>query len=219
MVDEMTSFHKNEVWDLVELLARRKPIGSKWVFKKKIYAEGKVKKYKAFLVEKFYSQVSGIDFGDIFSPVAKVTSIRLLLSVATSFDFEVEQMDMKRTFLHRDLEEEIYMKKSEGFVVKGKKELDSKLVEVPIPVGVRLSTEQCPKTQEEEGDMARVPYESAVGSVMYAMVCTRPDIAHVVGVLSRFMSKPRKEHWTTVKRVFRYLRGTSDYGLCYQGRP
>ena len=67
--------------------------------------------------------------------------------------------------------------------------------------------------------MSHVPYESAVSSLMYAMVCTRPDIAHAVGVLSRFMSKPGKEHWTTVKRVFRYLRGTSDYGLCYQGRP
>ena len=96
---------------------------------------------------------------------------------------------------------------------------DSKPVKVPIPVGVRLSVEQCPKTQEEEEDMSRVPYASAVGSLMYAMVCTRPDIAHAMGVLSRFMSKPGKEHWTAVKRVFRYLRGTSDYGLCYQGRP
>jgi hypothetical protein len=50
--------------------------------------------------------------------------------------------------------------------------------------------------------MSRVPYASAVGSLMYAMVCTRPDIAHVVGVLSRYMSKPGKEHWTTIKRVF-----------------
>ena len=89
---------------------------------------------------------------------------------------------------------------------------------VPIPVGVKLSTEQCPKTQEEKEDMSHVPYASAVGSLMYAMVCTRPDIAHEVGVLSRFMSNPGKEHWTAVKRVFRYLRGTSDYGLCYQGR-
>ena len=83
---------------------------------------------------------------------------------------------------------------------------DSKSVKVPIPIGVRLSTEQCPKTQEEEEDMSRVPYESAVGSLMYAMVCTSPDIGHVVGVLSRFMSKPGKEHWTAVKWVFRYLR-------------
>jgi hypothetical protein len=66
--------------------------------------------------------------------------------------------------------------------------------------------------------MSCVPYASAVGSLMYAMVCTRPEIAYVVGVLSRYMSKPGKEHWTTVKRVFRYLRGTASYGLCYQGR-
>ena len=100
MVDEMASLHKNEAWDLVELPAGRKLIGSKWVFNKKTNAEGKVEKYKALLVVKGYSQVSGIDFGDIFSPVAKVTSIRLLLSVATAFDFEVEQMDVKTTSLH-----------------------------------------------------------------------------------------------------------------------
>eukprot|EP00253_Pinus_taeda_P035393 PITA_35393 len=90
MVDEMASLHKNEAWDLVELPAGRKPIGSKWVFKKKTNAEGKVEKYKARLVAKGFSQVPGIDFGDIFSPVAKVTSIRLLLSIAVAFDFEVE---------------------------------------------------------------------------------------------------------------------------------
>ena len=90
MVDEMASLHKNEAWDLVELPAGRKPIGSKWVFKKKTNAEGKVEKYKARLVAKGYSQVPGIDFGDIFSPVAKVTSIRLLLSIVAAFDFEVE---------------------------------------------------------------------------------------------------------------------------------
>ena len=78
MVDEMASLHKNEAWDLVELPAGRKPIGRKWVFKKKMNVEGKVEKCKAQLVEKGYSQVPGIDFGDIFSHVAKVTSIRLL---------------------------------------------------------------------------------------------------------------------------------------------
>eukprot|EP00253_Pinus_taeda_P004048 PITA_04048 len=90
MVDEMASLHKNEAWDLVELPAGRKPIGSKWVFKKKTNAEGKVEKYKARLVAK-------------------------------------EQMDVKTTFLHGDLEEEIYMKQPEGFAVKGKKELVCKL--------------------------------------------------------------------------------------------
>jgi len=117
----MESLHKNEALDLVELPARTKPISSKWVFKKKTNAEGKVEKYKARFVAKGYSQVPRIDFGDILSPIAKVTSIRLLLSIATAFDFEVEQMDVKTTFLHGDLEEEIYMKQPEGFVVKGKK--------------------------------------------------------------------------------------------------
>jgi hypothetical protein len=70
----------------------------------------------------------------------------------------------------------------------------SKSVKVPIPTSVKLSTYQCPNTQEEEEDMSHVLYASIVGSLMYAMVCTRTDIAHAVGVLSRYMSKPRKEH-------------------------
>jgi hypothetical protein len=77
-----------------------------------------VEKYKAQLVAKGYSQVEGIDFGEIYFPVAKLTSIRFMLSVAATFDFEVEQMDVKTTFLHGDLEEQIYMKQLEGFVVK-----------------------------------------------------------------------------------------------------
>jgi hypothetical protein len=97
------------------------------LFKKKFNAQGKVEKYKARLVEKGYSRVEGIDFGDILSLVAKLTSIRFLLSISVSFDLEVEQMDVKTTFLHGDLEEEIYMKKPKGFAMKGKKELVIKL--------------------------------------------------------------------------------------------
>jgi hypothetical protein len=127
MEEEMASLDKNEAWDLVELPTGRNPIGSKWVFKKKLNVEGKVEKYKARLVAKGYSQVEGIDFGEIFSPVSKLTSIRLLLSVIAAFDFEIEQMDVKTTFLDGDLEEEIFMKQPEGYVVKGKKELVCKL--------------------------------------------------------------------------------------------
>ena len=66
--------------------------------------------------------------------------------------------------------------------------------------------------------MSHVPYASAIGSLMYAMVCTKPNIAHAMGVLRRYMSKLGKEHWTYVKRVFKYLRGTTDHPICYQGR-
>jgi hypothetical protein len=90
MEEEMTYLDKNEAWDLVEFSSGRKPIGRKWVFKKKLNVEGKVEKYKARLVAKGYSQVEGIDFGEIFSPVAKLTSIRFLLYVVAAFDFEIE---------------------------------------------------------------------------------------------------------------------------------
>jgi hypothetical protein len=127
MDEEMTYLDNNEAWDLVEFPAGTKPIGSKWVFKKKLNAEGKVDKYKAWLVAKGYSQGEGIDFGEICFLVAKLTSIIFLLFVVAAFDFEVEQMDVKTTFLHGDLEEEIYMNKLEGYAMKRKKELVCKL--------------------------------------------------------------------------------------------
>ena len=65
--------------------------------------------------------------------------------------------------------------------------------------------------------MSKVPYASIVGSLMYAMVCTRPDIAHAVGVVSRYMNNPRKEHWMAVKWILRYLKGTTNQALCFSG--
>ena len=71
---------------------------------------------------------------------------------------------------------------------------ECKLVKVPIPIGVRIFAEQCPKAHKEEKGMSNVPYASDVGSLMYVMVCLRPDIAHAVDLLSRYMSKLGKEH-------------------------
>ncbi|XP_059274719.1 secreted RxLR effector protein 161-like [Lycium ferocissimum] len=73
-----------------------------------------------------------------------------------------------------------------------------------------------PKTPEEKEKMSRVPYRSAVGSLMYAMVCTRPDICQAVGLVSRYQTDPGLAHWQAVKRIMRYLKGTTDYALCYQ---
>jgi hypothetical protein len=88
--EEMEALDKNEAWDLVELSTGSNPIGRKWVFKKKLNVEGKVEKYKDQLVAKGYSQVEGIYFGEIFSLVAKLTSIIFLLFVVDEFDFQVE---------------------------------------------------------------------------------------------------------------------------------
>jgi hypothetical protein len=113
MVEEMESLHKNETWDLVKLPSGRKHVDSKWVFKKKMNATGQVEKFKARLVAKGYSEVEGVDFGEIFSPVAKLASIRVLMSMAAAYDLEIKQMDVNTTFIHGDLEEEIYMKHPE----------------------------------------------------------------------------------------------------------
>ena len=92
---------------------------------------------------------------------------------------------------------------------------DAKTRTTPLANHFKLSKEQSPKTVEERDHMALVPYASAVGSLMYAMVCTRPDIAHAVGVVSRYMVNPGKEHWEAVKWLLRYLRGTSSTSLCF----
>jgi hypothetical protein len=75
----------------------------------------------------------------------------------------------------------------------------------PSQVGVCLLTNMSPKRKQEEEEMEKVPYASVVGSLMYAMVCTRPYIAHASGVVSRYMENPGRDHWTVVKRIFRYL--------------
>ena len=92
---------------------------------------------------------------------------------------------------------------------------DAKTRSTPLAAHFNLTKKQSPKTDEDKEYMAKVPYASAVGSLMYAMVCTRPDIAHAVGVVSRFMSNPGREHWEAVKWLLRYLKGTSKIALCY----
>ncbi|KAG7558728.1 Integrase catalytic core [Arabidopsis thaliana x Arabidopsis arenosa] len=94
--------------------------------------------------------------------------------------------------------------------------LSAKPIDTPFAANIHL-TMFANQSEEEKEYMSRVPYANAVGSLMYAMVCTRPDLAHAVSVVSRFMGQPGKEHWLAVKRIFRYLRGTSDVGLIYGG--
>lgn len=92
---------------------------------------------------------------------------------------------------------------------------DSKEVITPLAAHFRLSIDRCPKTQEERSYMDRVPYSNATGSLMYAMVCTRPDLAYATSLVSRFMAKPGKAHWEAVNWILRYLKGTETKGLVY----
>jgi len=92
---------------------------------------------------------------------------------------------------------------------------NAKPISTPLIGHMNLSKRMCLTFREEKERMAKVPYFFVVGSLMYAMVCTRPDIAHAVGVVSRYLDNPGKEHWEVVKWILRYLRGSSDECLCF----
>ncbi|RVW85315.1 Retrovirus-related Pol polyprotein from transposon TNT 1-94 [Vitis vinifera] len=304
MDDEMASLRKNQTWELVPLPEGVKPVDCKWLFKiKDGISEDEPPKYKSRLVAKGFSQKEGIDYNEVFSPIVKHKSIRVLLAMVSVFNLELDQLDVKTAFLHGNLEEEIYMRQPEGFVDSEKSDhvcflkkflyglkqsprqwykrfdafmvshefmrnqYDSCVYFKTLPDGSfiylllyvddmliaaknraeinklkqLLSSEfemkdlgaakkilgmeiwrdrdaglfTLPSTDEEVEYMKSVPYSSVVGSLMYAMVCTRPDLAFAVSVVSRFMSNPGKAHWEAVKWIMRYLKGSSSVCLVY----
>ena len=339
MKEEIKSLSKNNTWKLTLRPEKCKVIGCKWIFKIK---DGLTKLeppiFKARLVAKGFNQVEGIDYTEIFSPVVKMKTIRMMIALAVQRDWEIEQMDVKTTFLNGDLDETIYMTQPDGFKVESeegelvcllKKSLyglkqsprqwykkfnavvtkvgyirsrydtclyyanlnsdsvvflliyvddmlimskdmeqisklkrvlksefemkdlgaarkilgidilrnriknclilsqekylkqviqkfnmnDSKEVNVPLAGHFIFSTDQSPKTDQERAEMDKIPYAEAIGSMMYMMISTRPDIAYAVSVLSRYMANPGQEHWKGVKWLLRYLKGTSSVGL------
>ena len=95
MKSKMGSMYENKVWTLVDLPDDRQAIENKWIFKKKTDADGNVTVYKARLVAKGYRQVQGVDYDETFSPVAKLKSVRIMLAIATFYDYEIWQMDVQ----------------------------------------------------------------------------------------------------------------------------
>lgn len=125
---EMESILQSHTWELVDLPSGDKPLGCKWIFKKKFKADGSIDKYKARLVAKGFRQTKGHDYFDTYSPVTKITSIRILIAIAALYNMKIHQMDVKTTFLNGELEEEIYMEQPEGFVVSGQEKKVCRLV-------------------------------------------------------------------------------------------
>ncbi|KAL6521608.1 hypothetical protein OROGR_018177 [Orobanche gracilis] len=111
---EIDSILQNQTWVLVDLPEVCKPLGCKWILKRKYKEDGSIDKYKARLVVKGFKQKEGYDFFDTYSPVTRITSIRVLLAIAALHNLEIHQMDVKTAFLNGDLDEEIYMKQPEG---------------------------------------------------------------------------------------------------------
>ncbi|CAJ2657635.1 unnamed protein product [Trifolium pratense] len=114
MQHELTALANNNTWIIVDLPAGVKPIGNKWVYKIKRKADGSIDRYKARLVAKGYNQIEGVDYFQTFSPVAKMTTIRTVLAVATIQNWHIHQLDVDNAFLHGDLDEDVYMKLPQG---------------------------------------------------------------------------------------------------------
>ncbi|GJW39503.1 retrotransposon protein, putative, ty1-copia subclass, partial [Tanacetum coccineum] len=314
---EMQSMIDNMVWVLVDLPPNCKTVRSKWIFKKKTDMDGIVHTYKARLVAKGYTQLYGVDYEETFSPVADIRAIRILISIAAFYDYEIWKMDVKTAFLNGYLDEDIYMVQPEGFVdpnhprkrkskrvwfdqnldepcvnqkasgsnvtflilyiddiiimgnhipslqiVKdylGKCFAMKDLEEVAFILGIKiyrdrskqliglgqnayvdkilkrykmdnskrghisiqerldLNKTQGASTPEEVKRMKNVPYASAVGSIMYAVRCTRPDVAFAQNITSRFQQNPDESHCTAMKNILKYLRNTKDMFLVYGG--
>ncbi|GJW11835.1 zinc finger, CCHC-type containing protein [Tanacetum coccineum] len=117
--DENCSIMENNTWVLSDLPPGCKPLGSKWIFKRKMKVDGIIDKFKARLVIQGFRQKEGIDYFNTYAPVARITTIRLLLALAAIHNLVTHQMDVKTAFLNGDLEEEVYMKQPEGFVMPG----------------------------------------------------------------------------------------------------
>ncbi|XP_020261941.1 uncharacterized protein LOC109837959 [Asparagus officinalis] len=115
MHEELGALEKNRTWELIKLPEGKRAVGCKWVFTVKQNPDGQVKRYKARLVAKGYSQTYGIDYDETFAPVAKMSTIRTLISLAVNGGWKLHQLDVKNAFLHGDLVEEVYMEIPLGF--------------------------------------------------------------------------------------------------------
>nr|KAJ0197947.1 hypothetical protein LSAT_V11C700362840 [Lactuca sativa] len=312
---EIQSMYDNHVWSLVNHVPGRKMVGCKWVFKKKTDMDGNVHTYKARLVAKGFTQPPGVDYGETFSLVAKIKSIRMMLAIAAFHDYEIWQMDVKTDFLNGKLVEDLYMAQPKDFVnakhpnrvckleksIYGLKQAcrrwnlcfdekvkkfgflrseeescvyvkasgsivsflvlyvndilligndvpmlqevkswlgkcfamkdlreaaynlgirivrnrskkliglsqntyldkvlkrfsmeNSKKGELPIQCNAKLSKTQSPSIEVEIAEMSRVPYIFVVGSIMYVMTCTRPDVSFALSMVSRYQGNPGK---------------------------
>nr|GEU46452.1 zinc finger, CCHC-type [Tanacetum cinerariifolium] len=221
--------------------------GCKWIFKKKMKFDGIIDKFKARLVIQGFRQKEGINYFDTYAPVARITTIRMLLALATIHNLVIHQMDIKTTFLNGDLDKEVYIKQPEGFVMPGN---EHKEADVILGIKIKHENKGIVITQShyiekilknfnrEDCSSVSTPidpvknlkpntgtpvdqleYSRAIGFLMYAMTSTRPDIAYAVGRLSRFTSNPSRQHWKAITRMFKYLGGTKDYGLSYVRYP
>lgn len=163
MKSEMESIENNGTWKLTELPLGHKAIGLKWIYKIKKDADGNIVKYKARLVAKGYVQEKGVDFEEIFAPVTRLETVRLLLALAAKNSWEVHHLDVKTAFLNGDIKEEVYVTQPEGFIKEGQENLVYRLTKAlyGLRQAPRAWYAKLNSCLESLGFM-RCPYEHAV---------------------------------------------------------
>ena len=150
--------------------------------------------------------------------ISEVNKLKILLSR----EFDMKDFGAAKKILGMEIHKEralgrLWLSHS-GYVGKVLERFNvenAKPISTPLANHFRLSTSQCLKTDDDVQDMSKISYASAVGCLMYAMVCTILDLAQVVSVVSTFLSNPRRSHWDAVKWIFSYLRGTTNYGIMF----
>jgi len=127
MHEELKALTENHTWTIVSLPAGKEVVGCRWIFKTKFKSDGTVDRHKAHLVAQGFTQKFGVDYKETFAPVAKMTTVRVLLSVVINQGWPLFQMDVSNAFLHGDLEEEVFMKLPPGHPHSGNSMLVCKL--------------------------------------------------------------------------------------------
>lgn len=127
MKEELRSIEKNHTWELVKLPPNKQPIAVRWVYKQKLKPDGSIAKHKARLVAKGFLQRAGLDYNEVFAPVARIETIRLVIALASMRSWPLFQLDVKSTFLNGPLEEEVYVMQPPGFEIEEGKDMVYKL--------------------------------------------------------------------------------------------
>nr|GEX56261.1 hypothetical protein [Tanacetum cinerariifolium] len=211
--------------EILLILIMRMEIGTKRVYKNKKDERGIVVKNKARLVAQGHTQEEGIDYKEVFAPVARIEAIRLFLAYASFMGFMVYQMDVKSAFLYGTIKEEVILElglqvkqKEDGIFISQDKYVAEILKKFGLTKGKSASTPidtKKPLLKDPDGEDVDVHiYRSMTGSLMY-LTSSRPDIIFVVCACALFQVTPKVSHRYAVKRIFRYLKGKPRLGLWY----